>query len=281
MSYSFPKNSPNGEEVILENGVTYKYNSIKKSWEILDSEEHMGYVKKVDGDSMEGPLSIKQQKGTENLRATNRIHTLGVFSGSDSSALRLGTTRDRVYVGHDDTSFNGPIKVEEIQEKTVGGGIKIANRVILNTEGVKEDEAVTKKYVDDQVSSAGATLHTLTTKGTTYRFSNGLDAPTDTSFRTESINVEYNTKYHFKKLWTSSGYDAFLKNYKPTLSTTLEIYLRGVLMVKTTIKNYAASSRSNQSVMFDVSGSGPSVHNYGSLSSNSYYQIILTDMVEG
>ena len=280
MSYSFPKSSPNGEEITLENGVTYKYNSIKKSWEILDSEEHIGYVKKFGGDSMEGPLNISTQPGTGS-RDSRRINTLGVYSNSDNSSLQLGANNTRIYVGSNDTSFNGPIKVDEIQEKTVGGGIKIANRVILNTEGVKEDEAVTKKYVDDQVSSAGATLHTLTTKGTTYRFSNGLDAPTDTSFRTESINVEYNTKYHFKKLWTSSGYDAFLKNYKPTLSTTLEIYLRGVLMVKTTIKNYAASSRSNQSVMFDVSGSGPSVHNYGSLSSNSYYQIILTDMVEG
>ncbi len=37
MSYSFPKNSTNGEEVALENGVTYKYNSLKKSWEILNS----------------------------------------------------------------------------------------------------------------------------------------------------------------------------------------------------------------------------------------------------
>ena len=37
MSYSFPKNSPDGEEVALENGVTYKYNGIKKSWEILNS----------------------------------------------------------------------------------------------------------------------------------------------------------------------------------------------------------------------------------------------------
>ena len=47
MSYSFPKSSPNGEEVTLENGVTYKYNSIKKSWvvaAILDSNSNnLGY----------------------------------------------------------------------------------------------------------------------------------------------------------------------------------------------------------------------------------------------
>ena len=72
-----------------------------------------------------------------------------MFSNSDQSALRLGTNRDRVYVGHNDTSFNGPIKVGEIQEKNVGTGVQITDRVILKTEGVEDDEAVTKKYIDD------------------------------------------------------------------------------------------------------------------------------------
>ena len=51
-------------------------------------------------------------------------------------------------------------------------------------------------------------------------------------------------------------------------------------MVKTTIKNWKASSRSSQSIMFDVSGNSASVHNYGSLSNNSYYQVVLTGLVE-
>ena len=38
MSYSFPKNQANGTEIELENGVTYVYNSAKKSWEILSPE---------------------------------------------------------------------------------------------------------------------------------------------------------------------------------------------------------------------------------------------------
>ena len=97
---------------------------------------------------MEGPLTILTPKGADG-RATKRVETLGVFSNSDQSALRLGTTRDRVYVGHNDTSFNGPIKVGEIQEKNVGTGVQITDRVILKTEGVEDDEAVTKKYIDD------------------------------------------------------------------------------------------------------------------------------------
>jgi len=32
MSYSFPKGQPNGTEIELSNGVTYKYDSIKNTW---------------------------------------------------------------------------------------------------------------------------------------------------------------------------------------------------------------------------------------------------------
>ena len=38
MSYTFPKNQENGTEIELENGVTYVYNSAKKSWEITSPE---------------------------------------------------------------------------------------------------------------------------------------------------------------------------------------------------------------------------------------------------
>ena len=96
--------------------------------EQIDKLEDGRFVKKEGGDSMEGPLNITTQPGTGS-RDTRRITTLGVFSNSDGSALRLGTTRDRVYVGHNDTSFNGPIKVGEIQEKNSGGtGIEFADQ---------------------------------------------------------------------------------------------------------------------------------------------------------
>jgi hypothetical protein len=37
VSYAFPKDQENGKEVTLENGVTYRFNSLKKSWEVLSS----------------------------------------------------------------------------------------------------------------------------------------------------------------------------------------------------------------------------------------------------
>ena len=80
------------------------------------------YVNKFGGDTMEGPLDIRKQDGTSS-RDTNKVKTLGVYSGSDD-ALRLGTNNqtDRVYVGKSDTSFNGPIKVGEIVERNDGQG---------------------------------------------------------------------------------------------------------------------------------------------------------------
>jgi hypothetical protein len=59
-----------------------------------------------------------------------------------------------------------------------------------------------------------------------------------------------------------------------------EIYERGVLQLRTSIKNFIASDRGNNSMMFDVSGTGASVHNYSSLVSNNSYQVILTNMVK-
>ena len=133
-----------------------------------------------------------------------------------------------------------------------------------------------KKYVDESVLK----LQTLQTSGNSYLFDNGLGAPTDNSFRTESTSLQYNKKFHFKKLYTSEGANAFLKDYKSTPSTMLEIYDRGVLQVRTSIKNFVTSDRGNNSMMFDVSGTGASIHNYSSLTSNNSYQVVLTNMVK-
>lgn len=104
-------------------GVTYKFDGVK--WIASSGGEEIdlsGYVRKVGGDAMQGPLVMQVQPNTGS-RETNRVQTLGVFTNSDSSALRLGTNRDRVYVGDSDTAFNGPIKVDELQDKN-GNGVK-------------------------------------------------------------------------------------------------------------------------------------------------------------
>ena len=91
-------------------------------WVLFVPEEGVEYVKKKGGDSMEGPLNISTQPGT-GARDSRRINTLGVYSNSENSSLQLGTTNTKIYVGSNDTSFNGPIKVSEIQDR--GNGIQI------------------------------------------------------------------------------------------------------------------------------------------------------------
>ena len=148
-----------------ETGVEYVYDGVK--WLTSGGDELdldlSNYVKKTGGDSMQGPLQIQTQGG--DARATNKVNTLGVFSNSEGSALRLGTTRDRVYIGHNDTSFNGPLKVEELQEKTVGNGIKVTDKTIFeqpegtNQEGFsvlgKTDEGENKKLLSVYHNAVG------------------------------------------------------------------------------------------------------------------------------
>ena len=98
---------------------SHKYDATNK--EYVDK----GFVKKVGGDSMQGPLTIEAVNSDG--RASNKINTLGIYSNSSNSALRLGTTRDRLYVGHDDVSINGPLKVGEIQEKDTGKGVTVSS----------------------------------------------------------------------------------------------------------------------------------------------------------
>ncbi len=101
-----------------ETGVEYTYDGVK--WLASGGDELdldlSNYVKKTGGDNMQGPLVVQAQDGADG-RATSRVKTLGVYSNSEGSALRLGTTRDRVYVGHNDTSINGPLKLQSIESK--------------------------------------------------------------------------------------------------------------------------------------------------------------------
>ena len=68
-----------------------------------------------------------------------------------------------------------------------------------------------------------------------------MSAPADNSFRTESTSMQYNKTFHLKKLYDASGANAFLKDYEATSSSMFEIYDRGVLQVRTSIKNFVAS----------------------------------------
>ena len=128
MAFQFP--DPNvTPEFTGDNGISYSWDATDGKWVTkgFSTEADPRYVKEIGGDSMEGPLRISNNPEISGTREARRVVTLGVFSDSDSSALRLGTSRDRVYIGHNDTSFNGPIKVDELQEKNADNGVKVSN----------------------------------------------------------------------------------------------------------------------------------------------------------
>ena len=106
MSYSFPKNSPNGEEITLENGVTYRYNSLKKSWEILDNDGVMPksggiFTGNVDVDTSGESNDIESALKLKGSRpSTNNSAATITFENEQSSAPGYLT-----YRSYDDSSF--------------------------------------------------------------------------------------------------------------------------------------------------------------------------------
>jgi hypothetical protein len=96
------------------------------------------YVSKTGGDSMEGPFTINNQQGMDS-RASRRLIALNVFSGSDNSSLQLGTKNTKIYVGHNDTSFNTPLKLSEIQGR--GDGITFTDTLKFDDQTVLMDIA--------------------------------------------------------------------------------------------------------------------------------------------
>jgi len=95
------------------------------------------YVKKVGGDEMQGPFKILHNPNYSSVRDSRRISALGLFSDSENTALRLGTTRDRIYIGHDDTAFNGLVKIDEIGEKNAGNSVKFKNDIKMGINQIK------------------------------------------------------------------------------------------------------------------------------------------------
>ena len=135
--HGFPISDPSvTPEFKAENGITYIWDPVNTRWMVKSNGGDELYVNREGGDSMEGPLVIKAQDPA-NGRDTNKVQTLGVFTNSEGSALRLGTTRDRVYVGHSDTSINGPVKIQEVQEKSAGQGIAVSNELSLEGNQIK------------------------------------------------------------------------------------------------------------------------------------------------
>ena len=106
MAFTFP-NPNTTTEFTADNGITYSWDPVDGKWVVkgFANAQDPRYVNKKGGDSMEGPLTINNNPDGGGSRESRRVVTLGVFSNSENSALRLGTTQDRIYVGHNAVSY--------------------------------------------------------------------------------------------------------------------------------------------------------------------------------
>lgn len=161
MAFQFP-NPLVTPEFTGANGVTYQWDTTDEKWVIkgyqIDADNR--YVNKIGGDEMEGPLKVTVNPDIQGSRDSRKIETYGVFSGTDTTALRLGTNRDRVYIGDSDTSFNGLVKIDELSEKNANNGIKVQSPVKMNQNQIKnlaeatnDKDAVTYKQVKDELTA--------------------------------------------------------------------------------------------------------------------------------
>ena len=133
MSYSFDKAAADGAKVTLENGVEYIFQASKNRWVVNSVEGSLGeeLVKKA-GDKMTGDLEMVKTNGVD-----PKIHTRWIDSSENSNLHIQHDGNTRIYVGRDEVAFT--------------------RRVQLNQEGVDDNHAVTKKYIDN----ADQHLHTL------------------------------------------------------------------------------------------------------------------------
>ena len=103
MSYSFPKNSEDGEEVTLDNGVTYRFNSLKKSWEVLNSGSTSGGMS-LHSVSHSAPKTVYGSSATylDTSRPKSEIYTVG----GDPKRSQLNSTSE-VGMFSSNSSYSG------------------------------------------------------------------------------------------------------------------------------------------------------------------------------
>jgi hypothetical protein len=139
---------------------------------VTDADGAYVQKKKDGGDSMEGPLKISGQAGVDS-RAARRLEALNVFSGSENSSLQLGTKSTKIYVGHNDTSFNTPLKLNEIQDRGAGvtftGTIKFADQDVLMDIAPAAGTTQTIKLFDGVGNSDDQTILQVDINGATFK----------------------------------------------------------------------------------------------------------------
>ena len=250
-----------------------------------------GFVKKEGGDSMEGPLQVTGQRNvTDGLESTVKV--LNVDSGQNSSLHLKHDGETRVYVGDEQTSFQGHIKFNVSGRQIYSGaddnkkGLAFYNNGVQYVGDYTDDKHVaTKKDVD---AAAGPTVSLNCGGGAKWR-KGTLGTSTLDRYRYFGIEVKENTAsaaigngnvLYLNKLVDSEGVLQDMRNYTPTDDSYCEVWYGNELYFKGQLKpsTYKVADRNVDHIVCDFSTENPLVAKSGNWSTSLTYHLILTGM---
>ena len=112
------------------------------------------YVKKKGGDTMEGPLLIIGGRNADADGLESTVIALNIDSGQNSSLNLKHNGSTKVYIGENQTSIQGDIKLNSgsgtVVKSNVQDLLNISEREIAYLgQSIEDKDLVTKKYVDD------------------------------------------------------------------------------------------------------------------------------------
>ena len=211
--------------------------------------------------------------------STNKFVNLKVFPPKDPDT--------------DDWDFTSAfgVNVDLDHGNTLSNSFKFSNRYgdILTVNGgtgpgakyegriTDEKHLVNKEYVDSRAGGGG--LITLASPGGGYKYvSSSSTPPSMGQFSANDNNTANNTNWHFYNMHDNNNLSVMCKDYEKTDTTMLEIWNQGSLRVRTTLKAWQPSSRSPTCMQAICSGGKPSTALGATLASNSYYDIIITNL---
>jgi len=153
-----------------------------------------------------------------------------------------------------------------------GPGAKYEGRI------TDDKHLVTKEYVDSKAGSGGG-LITLATPGGGFSYvSSSSSPPSMGQFSANDSSTANNTNWHFYNMYDNNNLSVMCKDYEKTDTTMLEIWNKGSLRVRTTLKAWQTSSRSPTCMQAICSGGKPSTALGATLAGGSYYDIIITNL---
>ena len=158
-----------------------------------------------------------------------------------------------------------------------GKKIKLSNGVTYVYDASKKSWEV----MSTGAETVSPETFTISSAGRSFYFYNTAEPPYTSQFTCAQTSTRYNTEWHIYNLFDNKGDMVFIKDYVPTTATVWEIYSGSSnpeLRVRTTIKNWQTSNRSDTRIMFNASGPSPSAYDGVNLAHGGKYCVSLSNL---